>query len=226
MKLIYIILIILFIIFIYYNNIEEWRELNFEGNNSILTYNNLNNNNRSKYIYPIDSPISDNYDSYLNNITSTKFSYIRTGLNDVKKIINQNNQEIIFNKNNLPIELKINNENKIKKLVDILKNILNKVSDYIFRIEFIKTFNEKYEETENQYRISFNLFINIIFADKEYNNNENKFVINTEFIFTKINDNLTEDVFFTQKNNNFISYLTLFELDNNENYGFLLGNEN
>lgn len=246
MKNLILILIIIYLLFCFYKNknidnyenvespsgpdfIEKWRDLPFIGNKDLVNYNRLNTVNFSRKNLPVYYPINSNIeDNYFNNITSPKLSLLRTVLRQVFLLINQNNQPIIYNNTNRPVEYKKIDSNRIKTLSEMLIKSINKFGDPILKVKLVKTLNELHEETEEQSRINFDMGIELFYTDVNSNNKKQDIIfIQAEFIFEKSNKILDELQFFNKTDNkiDFKANLSKLMVIGASSNGFQKGNE-
>jgi len=213
--------------------VEQWKDLPFNGLKDITTYNNINTASYSRknlpIYYPISSPLENNYSDNINLTSSAKLSLFRNILRQVYLLINQSTNPIIFNYVNRPIEQKTIDPIKIKTLSNMIISLINKFGNPIIMVKFINTQNEIHEETTEQSRIIFDTKLNLSYTDSENLGKKIKpdlLVIQSEFIFEKINKISDEDQFFNKSkitDSDFKIYLSKIIVIGSEHDGFLSG---
>ena len=173
--------------------IENWRDLPYIGNKDLITYNRINTTEYSRknlpVYYPISSPLEDNYFNNINSITSPKLSMFRNVLNQVYLFTNQSIEPINFNYINRPIEQNTVDPIVIKKMSNMLVDLINKFGDPLLKVKLIKTENEINEQTTEQSRINFDLQLELTYADSENLGKDilpDHIYIQAEYIFEKI----------------------------------------
>ena len=173
--------------------LENWRDLPFFGNKDLITNNRINTENYSRnnlpVYYPISSPLEDDYFNNINSITSPKLSMLRNVLNQVYIFTNQSVEPIKFNFVNRPIEQSEVDPIIIKKMANMIIDLINKFGDPLLKVKFIQTENEISEQTTEQNRINFDIKLELSYADSE---NLGIYIqpdiiyIQAEYIFEKI----------------------------------------
>ena len=216
-------------------NVEPWRDMAFIGNKNPANYHKPSNIYSRKSLpvyYPISTPLEDNYNNYLNSISSPKLSMLRSVMHKVELYSNQGIKPIIFNYAERPFQTKKADPQRIKVLADTIIKLINNFSDSYFKVEYLSTQNAIHEETDEESRIAFDLKIKLFYVDYEKLGKKNQsqydiIYIQPEFIFQKIyNDKLPEDQFFDQKiKADFRAYLSKLIIIGSENMGFLAGPE-
>ncbi len=196
-KLILILIITLLLLHIITKEtpIEKWRDLPFIGNKDLITYNRINTTNYSRknlpVYYPISSPLEDNYYNNINSITSPKLSMLRNVLNQVYLFTNQSVEPIRFNFVNIPIEQSKVDPILIKRMANIIIDLINKFGDPLLKVKLIKTNNEISEQTSEQSRLNFDIELELEYADSQNLGRDVKsdtIYIQVEYVFEKIYD--------------------------------------
>ena len=217
------------------SNIEPWRDMAFIGNKNPANYHKPSNIYSRKNLpiyYPISTPLEDNYNNYLNSITSPKLSMLRSIMHKVELYSNQGIKPIIFNYAERPVEIKKSDPDRIKVLADTIITLINKFGDTHLKVEYLSTQNNIHEETDQESRIAFDLKIKLFYADYEKLGKKNQsqydiIYLQPEFVFQKIyNNKLPEDQFFDKNiKADFKAYLSKLIIIGSENMGFLAGPE-
>lgn len=230
-----IILIIVFIvvlILLHSTDIEHWRDLSFIGSKDIQHYThphkkyNFSRKNLPMY-YPIGTPLDDEYNTYINSLTSPKLSYLRMILLKVQTLTNQDKPPIIFNYSERPVIINKIDIAKFNVLADTIIQLINSNAKPLMNVEKITIENPIHESTDTQSRMIFNLKLKMFYNDINTLSSKNKYdiiFIQPEFIFENIsNEEANFFKTYSDQKIDFKTYLSKIIVIGSENMGFLPG---